>query len=292
VRVFQSVLAAVFFLGSAALAQTPLRDCADCPELVVVPAGSFEMGDLNPPAVPSEWRGERRYDRNWELPAHKVSFAKPFAIGKFEIKKREFAAYVAATGVEPEVGCFGRDNGKPGFFDKHTWRDPGFPQTDNDPVVCVNRADAERYMAWLSQKTGHHYRFPSEAEWEYAARAGTRTEYAWGSEIGTGNANCKNCGTRWDDRSASPAGSMPANAWGLHDMPGNVWEPTLDCFHIGYAGAPDDGSAWDAPNCAVRVLRGGSWYDIGDLMRSALRGRGNPANRIGDLGFRVVREMD
>ena len=278
-------------LSASTFAQTPMRDCAECPELVSLPAGSFEMGDLAPPAVQPEWRGERRYDRTWELPAHKVTIAKPFAIGKYEIKKREYAAFVDATGQQAGTGCFGRQDGKQGYFETNTWRDPGFAQSDDDPVVCINRAEAEAYMAWLSQKTGHRYRFPSEAEWEYAARAGTRTDYLWGAEIGTGHANCKNCGTRWDDRSTSPAGALPGNAWGLFDMPGNVWEPTLDCFHIGYAGAPADGSAWDDPACAVRVLRGGSWYDIGDLMRSALRGRGNPANRIGDLGFRVVREL-
>lgn len=286
------IAAMAVMAGGAAAAQTPLRDCADCPELVALPAGTFEMGDLNPPAVTPAWRGEMRYDRTWELPAHKVTLAKPFAIGKYEIKKREYALFVAATGIEPEPGCLGRDNGKPGFHATHTWRNPGFAQTDDDPVVCVNRADAARYMEWLSQKTGHRYRFPTEAEWEYAVRAGTRTEYPWGEDAGTGQANCKNCGTRWDDRSTSPAGSLPPNGWGLYDMAGNVWEPTADCFHIGYGGAPSDGSAWDDAACAVRVLRGGSWYDIGALMRSPLRGRGNPANRIGDLGFRVVREME
>jgi formylglycine-generating enzyme required for sulfatase activity len=261
--------------------------------LVVVPAGSFIMGDLAPPASPQPWRGERRYDRAWELPAHTVTIARPFAIGRHEVTRREFAAYVAATGREPEPGCLGRDKtGTPGFVADHSWRDPGFEQNDNHPVVCVNRADAENYMNWLTQRTGHRYRFPSEAEWEYAARAGTRTEFPWADDLGAGHANCKACGTPWNDRSTSPVGSFAPNGFGLFDMPGNVWEPTLDCFHVGYAGAPVDGAAWDEPNCAVRVLRGGSWYDIGDLMRSALRGRGNPANRIGDLGFRVVRDIN
>ena len=250
------------------------------------------MGDQFPPQTEEPWQGERRYDRRWEQPVHTVSISKAFAIGRFEVTRGEFAAYVAATGREPEPGCLRRKDGQIGLHPDHTWRDLRLAQTDSHPVVCVNRRDAETYLTWLSGITGHRYRFPSEAEWEYAARAGTRSEYPWGDELGAGPANCKDCGTPFDDRSTSPAGTFASNAWGLFDMAGSVWEPTLDCFHMGYSGAPSDGSAWNDPACAFRVLRSGSWYDRGALMRSALRGRGNPANRIGDLGFRAARDID
>lgn len=280
--------------ASAAGAQTPLRDCPDCPEMIVVPAGRFAMGDLDPPEVYTEWLGDPRYpyDRKWELPVRTVEFRRPFAIGRFEVKKGEFAAFVAATGVEPERGCLGRLDGKEGLHPTLDWRNPGFPQSQDDPVVCVNRLDAERYMAWLSQKTGSRYRLPTEAEWEYAARAGTRSAYSWGNEAGEGHANCKDCGSSWSDRRTSPSGSFAPNPWGLYDMSGNVWEPLLDCFRTGYEDAPVDGSGFDGPDCQRRVLRGGSWYDRGAAMRNSMRGRGTPTNRIGDLGFRLVREID
>jgi formylglycine-generating enzyme required for sulfatase activity len=252
------------------------------------------MGDLNPPKVYPEFAGDPRYpySRKYEIPAHEITFARPFAIGKFEVTKAQFALFVDATGFEPAAGCLGRLNGKEGFHDELNWRAPGFEQTDDDPVVCVNRYDAEKYMAWLSEKTGQTYRFPTEAEWEYVVRAGTRHQYPWGDEPGVGHANCKNCGSKWDDKRTSPAGSFAGNAWGVYDMAGNVWEPLLDCFIPGYEGAPADGSARETAGCERRGLRGGSWYDKVAASRSAMRGRGTPINRIGDLGFRVVREMD
>jgi formylglycine-generating enzyme required for sulfatase activity len=288
------LLSVIFPAGILAEEHNSFRDCTDCPELVVIASGSFTMGDLNPPEVYEKSAGDPRYpySRKYELPVHKITFSKPFAIGKYEVTKGQFAQFVEATGFEPALGCLGRLNGKEGFHETLSWRAPGFPQTDNHSVVCVNRYDAEEYMAWLSGKTGQRYRFPSEAEWEYVARAGTRDAYPWGDEPGVGKANCKGCGTEWDDKSTSPAGSFASNAWGVYDMAGNVWEPLLDCFEPGYEGAPADGSARETAGCERRGLRGGSWYDKVAAMRSSMRGRGTPTNRIGDLGFRVVREIE
>jgi formylglycine-generating enzyme required for sulfatase activity len=279
-------------LAFSAAPLTKMKDCAACPEVIVLPPGQFTMGDLAPPQQVEEWKGERPYDRGWELPAHAVAISKPIAMGRFEVTKAEYAAFVSATHRAQEPGCWTRQKGEWALRPEKSWHDPDFAQGDRDPVVCVNRADVDDYLAWLSQTTGARYRLPTEAEWEYAARAGTTTDYAWGNELGQGRANCRNCGSPWDGKGTAPVGSFAPNAWGLHDMNGNVWEPLQDCFHIGYGGAPSDGSSWNDAACAVRVLRGSSWYDLGAGMRSAFRGRGNPLNRICDLGFRVVREVD
>lgn len=260
--------------------------------MISIETGSFYMGLANDPNDMPPWPGEMQYKYEWERPAHTVHIMKSYALGKTEVTRGQFAAYVAATGQEPKMGCLGRLNGVTGFHEDLSWNKLGFEQTDDHPVVCINRAEAEGYMAWLSQITGYTYRFPSEAEWEFAARAETKTEYPWGNEVGKGQANCKTCGTPYDDQGTSPVASFSPNPWGLFDMAGNVWEPTLDCFREGYIGAPTDGSAWGDGQCSRRLLRGGSWYDVGQTMRSSLRGQGNPNNRIGDLGLRVARDIE
>lgn len=161
----------------------------------------------------------------------------------------------------------------------------------------VSWQDAQVYVAWLSPRTGKVCRLPSEAEWEYAARAGTETEYALpapnGSDYitGEGLANCGDCGKQGDLKQTAPVASFPANAWGLHDMHGNILEWVEDCVHVNYENAPDDGRAWreeDGGHCDYRVLRGGSWNHDQDLARSAFRGWLDPFNRLNDIGFRVV----
>ena len=208
------------------------RDCPECPEMVVVPAGSFTMGS------PSSEKG--RYDG--EGPQHRVTIPEPFAVGKYEVTFAEWDACVAAG------GCYG-----------HRLYDPGWGRGQR-PVIVVSWEDAKAYVGWLSRKTGERYRLLSEAEWEYAARAGTRTRYHWGHSIGRNQANCDGCGSRWDDEKTAPVGSFPANGFGLHDVHGNVWEWVEDCWHGSYAGAPTDGRAWaTGGDCERRVLRGGSW---------------------------------
>ena len=159
------------------------------------------------------------------------------------------------------------------------------------PVINVAWDDARRYAAWLSKMTDKPYRLLSDAEWEYAARAGSNKRYSWGDEIGKGNANCSDCGSEWDATQTAPVGSFAANQFGLHDMHGNVWEWVEDCLHRSYEGAPADGSAWIAGGeCSLRVIRGGSWHYDPDGARSASR-RGMSISPFDDVGFRVGRTL-
>jgi formylglycine-generating enzyme required for sulfatase activity len=240
------------------------RDCAECPELVMIPAGSFVMGS------PINERG--REDN--EGPQRIVTISRSFALGQTTVTFAEWDACVAAggcNGYRPEDTGWGR--GK-------------------RPVISVNWVDAQSYVRWLSRKTGKTYRLPSEAEWEYAARAGTTTAYYWGNTIGRGNANCDGCGSQWGNKETAPVGSFRPNALGLYDMAGNVWQWTEDCWNANYAGAPVDGRAWTSGDCARRVLRGGSWYYGPTRLRSAGRNSADATWRFFNEGFRVVRTVD
>ena len=247
----------------------PSRDCADCPEMVSIPGGTFRMGDKN---------GEvGYYDK---LPVHSVTVP-AFRLGKYEVTFAQWDACVA------DGGC--------GVYRPPDYRGWG---RGNRPVMRVSWDDARLFIDWLNARTGGHYRLPTEAEWEYAARAGTTTEYSWGNDIGSNRANCRNCGSQWDNEQTAPVGSFPANAWGLHDMHGNVWEWVQDCWHHNYQGAPSDGSAWIS-NCSgedynhersVRVVRGGSWNDIAGYLRSAPRNWSYRSYRFNDYGFRVAQD--
>jgi formylglycine-generating enzyme required for sulfatase activity len=239
------------------------KDCDKCPEMVVVPAGSFTMG--SPASEPG-----RDVD---EGPLHNVSIAKPFAIARFSTTFDEWDACVA------DGGC-----------DEHRPGDQGWKRGPM-PVINVSWADATAYVAWLSRKAGKPYRLLTEAEWEYAARGGSTTAYYWGDEIGNGNANCNGCGSQWDNEQTSPVGSFAANAFGLFDMAGNVWQWVQDCYHGNYGGAPADGSAWGSEDCKNHVIRGGSWFSFPQLLRSAGR-YWSPENSWGNLlGFRVGRTI-
>jgi formylglycine-generating enzyme required for sulfatase activity len=160
-------------------------------------------------------------------------------------------------------------------------------------VINVTWNDAQGYVAWLTQMTGKSYRLLTEAEYEYAARAGTQTTYPWGGDIGKNNADCKQCGSKWDNKQPAPVGSFAPNGFGLYDMAGNVWEWTDDCYFASYSGAPTDGSAWIATGgCNDRVVRGGAWDRESETLRSAGRGsRGNTAARFNNRGFRVARTI-
>jgi formylglycine-generating enzyme required for sulfatase activity len=157
--------------------------------------------------------------------------------------------------------------------------------------INVSWDDAQRYVEWLSRLTGRPYRLLTEAEWEYAARAGTMTVYPWGDEIGKGNANCNGCGSEWDGRQTSPVGSFKPNAFGLYDVAGNAWQWVQDCYHDGYDGAPGDGSAWTEGDCGNRILRGGSWINSPEDLRSARRVGLTTDYRFYFLGFRVGRTL-
>ena len=201
------------------------------PEMVVIPAGTFRMGCVS---------GQSCLDS--EKPVHDVQVPQPFALSKHEVTFADWDVCVSAGGCKgyrPDDREWGRGS---------------------RPVINVSWADAQAYVAWLSGETGKTYRLPSESEWEYAARAGTVTKYSWGNEIGHNRANCYGCGSRWDLDRTSPVGAFAPNAFGLHDMHGNVDEWVEDCWNDSYYGAPTQGEAWTSGDCANRVLRGGSWY--------------------------------
>jgi formylglycine-generating enzyme required for sulfatase activity len=275
------------------------RDCSVCPEMVVIPAGSFQMGS------PDDEKG-RNSD---EGPEHKVRINEPFALGKREVTVGEFRAFVAATGYRTEAeqgqGCAVLDSAKWRYGAKRNWRAPGFPQGDDHPVVCVSWNDARAYLKWLSAKANQNYRLPSEAEWEYAARARTTTARFWGehSDQACQYANVADEALKrqynWrtihdcDDGhvNTAPVGSYKSNAFGLKDILGNVWEWTDDCYNDSYDGAPSDGSAWSKGDCGRRVLRGGSWGSTPDVVRLALRSRHVTEDRDDVLGFRPARTL-
>ena len=240
------------------------KECANCPEMMVVPAGSFTMG--SPTSEPGHSAEEG--------PQHTVTIARQFAVGRFEVTFDEWDACAA------DGGCNGY---KPS--------DEGWGR-GRRPVINVSWDDAKAYVAWLSKKTGKSYRLLSEAEYEYATRAGTQTAYPWGNAVGTNNANCHACGSQWDARQTAPVGSFAANGFGLYDMVGNVREWTEDCYHDSYRGAPADGSAWiEGANCSSRVVRGGSWLIAPAFLRSAARYWFSPDYRLNYLGFRVARTL-
>ena len=248
-----------------ALASRPVgkrfRDCAECPEMVVLPAGTFRMG------APRSESGSESDER----PVHEVTIAAPFAVGVYEVTFAEWDACAAAG------GCDGRRPGDAGWG------------RGRRPVIQVSWEDAQSYVQWLSRKTQKQYRLLSESEWEYAARAGTDTAYSWGDEIDVNRANCAGCGSQWDSRETAPVGSFQANDWGLHDMHGNAREWVEDCWNRSYSGAPADGSAWLSGNCSRRVLRGGSWYGKPSFLRAADRYWGTTGIRSSGDGFRVAR---
>ena len=268
------------------------RDCAQCPEMVVVPAGSFMMG--SPP------HEQGRLDV--EGPVHQVRIARPFAVGVYEVTVSEFGRFVEGTGHSTGDSCHlwtGKARGE--MMQGFGWRNPGFEQGGDHPVACVNWDDARAYAQWLSRSTGERYRLLSEAEWEYAARAGAQTARWWGEgesgQCAHANGADAGAGFSWgigcsDGHSrTAPVGSYRANAWGLHDVLGNVREWTEDCWNEGYAGAPGDGRAWtEQGNCSQRVLRGGSWDGEPMKLRSAIRSR-NRVGRGDDAGFRVARTL-
>ena len=259
---------------------TVFRDCGACPEMVVVPAGSFMMGS---PA--SE---EGRHDQ--EGPVHRVTMPEPFAVGTYEVTRGEFRRFVEATGhVMPDACWTPKSDGGPDQG-RH-WRRPGYTQTDRHPVVCVRWGDAQAYVRWLSRDTGRQYRLLSESEWEYAARAGSTTRYAWGDGVGRNRAHCGGCGSRRKEEATVPTGSFPPNAFGLHDMHGNAWEWVEDCWNDTYAGAPADGTAWLRGECDGRLLRGGSWYYAPGAVRSAYRFGVLQDAAVYDSGFRVARTL-
>lgn len=297
------------------------RDCDDCPEMVVVPEGNFTMG-----ATAEELAGDQfsKIRSQLEGPPRVVNINR-FAAGKYTITRQQWATFVTDTNRPTAGGCrwsrlAGEEGSKP--WDPHpqaSWKNLGFEQDDNHPAVCVTWHDAQDYVRWLSSRTGKHYRLLTEAEWEYAARAGTTTPYPWGTKAsheysnygtdtvaGVGFASGRD---KW--MYTSPVGSFPPNQFGLYDMHGNVLQWVEDCFSPTYSGLPGDGSAYtkdariesmEAPFthlngescCSFRICRGGDAWDNPILIRSASRVWGRVTEEMhgtAGLGFRVARSI-
>lgn len=298
----------MLFAGNAHSGALPeplstFRDCDECPEMVVLPTGSFIMGatdqeqkDMFIGFVPSEH------------PAREVSIGYPFAIGRFEVTTDQFTAYVEQTGAKVGGTCGIRlmekgklakaftgtrhpDDGKIPtgpffvFISDGSFEQPGLPVTGNQPAVCVSRIEILGYLDWLGEKTGRSYRLPSEAEWEYAARAGTRTIGFWGDDLGKAcdyaNFGDRNsgyqagmaapCGEAISPAWTAAVGSYEPNGWGIHDMAGNVQELTADCWFDSYEGAPADGAPRLKEDCSLYVARGGDYQLLHVSMRASER---------------------
>ena len=248
--------------------------------MVALPAGEFLMG--SPETEPG------RFDE--EGPQHRVRIRQAFALGETPVTVDAYSMFIAETGYDMGGSAWVWTGEKWETVKGKGWRDPGFAQHGQHPVTCVNWDDARAFIAWLNDRAGlknrlDAYRLPSEAEWEYACRAGTTSAYNTGAKIESFQARFA---TR---EGTSPAGGYPATGYGLRDMHGNVWEWCEDVWHKSYDGAPNDGSAQLNGNSSLRVLRGGSWFNDPRNLRSARRGRAYPTVRNGNIGFRLARTL-
>ena len=236
------------------------------PDLVVIPAGSFRMGDITGVGLDNE------------RPVQTQDLNQSYGISETEISVKAFETFVSATSyvteAEKQKGCAAYEDGQAVWKDDRNWRTPGFTQNDNSPVVCVSMHDAKAYVEWISQASSQAYKLPSEARWEYAARAGKETDYWWGEGVSTDNANCGWCGSQWSNVSTAPVGSFERNDFGLFDTVGNVWE-------------------WTTSNQAESnsVVRGGAWNFAPRLARVSTRMELDSSFRSNYIGFRVVREQ-
>jgi formylglycine-generating enzyme required for sulfatase activity len=278
------------------------RDCDDCPEMIVIPAGSFVMGTAAAASAPGIAAAEQD--------AVVIDLPDAFALGRQEVTRGQYARFVADSGYEPLPGCRVWDPALSRFSEdgRRSWRDPLTPAEPSDdlPAGCISFADAQAYVKWLSAKTGGRYRLPSESEWEYAARAGSRSLRPWGdeAELGCDQANTydlvaaasyrlgwPDAGCRDGYADLAPVGSFSANAFGLQDVIGNVREWVQDCATGSYVGRPRNGRAWEwLGGCSERVLRGGSWLTPPSESRSGARAAAAAELHSSDTGFRVALE--
>jgi formylglycine-generating enzyme required for sulfatase activity len=270
-------------------------------EFVSISAGSGCMGDRT---------GDGEAD---EQPAHQTRIS-AFLLARYEVTRGQFAHFVAATGYVTDAeregsqqsGCMGVDPEEWSFKYRAdwNWRSPGFEQAENHPVVCVSYNDALAFIEWLNQETGYLFRLPTEAEWEYVAHAGSRSVYPWGDDAvyGCARANVADRNA-WPGYEKSPfgridcndgyaftapVGSYAPNRFGIFDMSGNVWEWNADCYQKSYSGASNDGSAFNAPQCRLRVFRGSSWMNSAKSVRSSNRSKNGESDRLNTVGFRLA----
>jgi len=302
--------------ANAADAASPgavFRDCPQCPDMVAIPAGSFVMGTTQ--AQVEQLQAAQAWNQDLygdELPARKVAVG-AFALSRTEVTVAEFEAFLKATGYRPGARCWGLRNGLLDFHRHANWRDPGYPQNADHPVVCVSWRDAQAYVRWLSLHTGEAYQLPTEAQWEYAARAGTQTHYVWGDD---GEGSCaflngadeqarllfpewKTLGCNDGASFTASVASYAPNAFGLFDMTGNVWEWVEDCYgpHDPAQHGPAQldraktSAAAQTPTCSDRVIRGGSWSYGAPALRSANREPHHPRTRGSGVGFRIAKTL-
>jgi formylglycine-generating enzyme required for sulfatase activity len=309
------MLAALLLAASAAIAPAaPLRDCAECPELMPIAPGEFTMGaDIEEPrrlGLPEYWATR-------EQPRHAVRIGRGFAIGRYEVTRGEFAVFARETGYGPAPGCWHFVGSEWLLDNERSWRDAKIDQTDAHPVTCVNWHDAQAYVAWLSQKTGQRYRLASEAEWEYVARAGTTTTYWFGDSpeeicryVNLGDLTTQDR-FGWDktqikyevmndwkgqpcrdgEATMAPVSATVANPFGVHGLLGNANEWVADCWNDTHAGAPADQAArLTGADCGLRVMKGQGWTAIAASTRPAFRLKMNATDRRFTFGFRVVRD--
>jgi formylglycine-generating enzyme required for sulfatase activity len=308
-----SALLAVLFVGAAALAPataqsaepkpgSTFKDCADCPEMVVVPPGEFTQGF------------EGGETERFEGPLRRVKIGYAFAVGKFEITNGQYRRFVDASGHKTAgTGCNAFLGDKVQPLEGTSWKDPGYgrPIREDEPVSCIRWSDAKSYVSWLAGRTGKKYRLLTENEWEYAARAGTQGYHTWGEDPkrackvanihdASGAKYAETQGVKLpysappcDDGfgGVAPVGRLEANAFGLHDMIGNVWEWIEDCYEMPYGATPVDGSAQLTKGCDRRGARGGSWRTTYERQRPAFRGRDPEALTSQIFGMRVARDL-
>jgi formylglycine-generating enzyme required for sulfatase activity len=276
------------------------KECQNCPEMVVVPAGEFAMGS-------SKGDIDNGLAAANEAPQHKVVVKDKIAVGRFEVTRDQYAAFVNATGYSGSGRCFTFEQNIPMDRENRSYLMPGYAQDGNHPAVCVSWKDAQAYADWLSGTTGKSYRLPSEAEYEYAARAGSAARFAFTDDpadlcryANGADQSAKTAGLPEDAPYmacsdgypfTAPVGSLAANAFGLHDLIGNVWEWTADCFADDYTSASSDSAARSQANCQSRTVRGGDWFSTASSLRPAVRAKAAPDAQHDDIGFRVVRTL-
>lgn len=249
---------------------TVVQDCAVCPEMVLIPPGTFSMGVSEEESLRETT--EREYDQA-ARPIQPVTIARPFWFGRFPVTRGEYKQFLSETNTSAGATA---------------WSSPRFGPDDRHPAVFVAHRDAVAYAAWLSAKTGLTYRLPSEAEWEYAARATTTTARYWGYDF----SDARRFAWVAAPATAPVGGDRQPNPFGLFDMLGNVWQWTADCWHPNYQGRPLDASVWQGGNCTRRMLRGGSWKEGPGDIRAGVRYRLDATGRFDDVGFRVLREQN
>lgn len=299
--VWRAIAIAAALLAAPAVG-APVRDCSDCPELVIIPAQSIRIG------VSEDVPDRRTSDR---MPVT-AQIGRPFAMARTETTRAQYAAFIAQSGFIPAAGAIAGCNffnGIYGYVASLDWRNPGFLQRDSEPVLCVSYHDAAAYAAWLTRKTGRKYRVPSSVEWDVAARAGSTGAFPWGNasdkaceyaniaDRSYGAANPHRPLFDCDDTlvTTAPAGRYKPNAYGLADMIGNAWEWTSDCWRDDLGGAPIDGRPVTAAlggDCAFRSPVGGGWISGIGWARLGARSKDPVGYRSFMLGFRVAAEIN